>query len=37
MLMPCLVSRADNLLGHNRIVTYTPVAAAVLRAFEDLD
>lgn len=23
--------------GHNRIVTYTPVAAAVLRASEDLD
>lgn len=23
-------------LGHNRIVTYSPVAAAVLRAFENL-
>lgn len=28
---------ADNSTGHNRIVTYTPVAAAVLRAFEDLN
>ena len=32
----CGAFSLTELSGHNRIITYTPVAAAVVRAFEDL-